>query len=43
MLDIMFEVPSIDGLAEVLITEDVVRHHRSPDYDAVEELGLSGS
>jgi ATP-dependent Clp protease ATP-binding subunit ClpX len=42
MLDIMFEVPSIDGLTEVVITEDVVRHHRSPDYNVVEELGLSG-
>ena len=43
MLDIMFEVPSIEGLAEVVITEDVVRQHRSPDYNVVEELGLSGS
>jgi len=43
MLDIMFEVPSIEGLTEVVITEDVVRLHRSPDYNVVEELGLSGS
>ena len=32
MLDIMFEVPSIEGLTEVVITEDVVRLHRSPTY-----------
>lgn len=42
MLDIMFEVPSIEGLTEVVITEDVVRLHRSPDYNVVKELGLSG-
>lgn len=42
MLDIMFEVPSIEGLAEVMITEEVVRHHRSPDYNVVKALGLSG-
>lgn len=43
MLDIMFEVPSLEGINEVLITEDVVRHHRQPDYDVVETLGLSGT
>lgn len=42
MLDIMFEVPSIEGLTEVVITEEVVRHHRSPDYSVVKALGLSG-
>jgi ATP-dependent Clp protease ATP-binding subunit ClpX len=42
MLDIMFEVPSIDGLTEVVITEEVVRHHRSPDYNVAKALGLSG-
>jgi ATP-dependent Clp protease ATP-binding subunit ClpX len=42
MLDIMFEVPSIEGLTEVVITDEVVRLHRSPDYNVVEELGLSG-
>lgn len=42
MLNIMFEVPSIDGLTEVVITDEVVRQHRSPDYNVVEELGLSG-
>ncbi|MFT7518266.1 MAG: ATP-dependent Clp protease ATP-binding subunit ClpX, partial [Kiritimatiellia bacterium] len=42
MLDVMFEVPSIDGLKEVTITEEVVRSHKRPDYDVVQELGLSG-
>jgi ATP-dependent Clp protease ATP-binding subunit ClpX len=42
MLDVMFEVPSIEGLTEVVITEDVVRQHRSATYNVVKELGLSG-
>ena len=42
MLDIMFEVPSIEGLTEVVINEEVVRHHRSPDYNVAKALGLSG-
>jgi ATP-dependent Clp protease ATP-binding subunit ClpX len=42
MLDIMFQVPSIEGLTEVVITDEVVRHHRSPDYNVVKALGLSG-
>lgn len=42
MLDIMFEVPSLADVRRVVITEQVVRQHQSPDYDTVKAVGLSG-
>jgi ATP-dependent Clp protease ATP-binding subunit ClpX len=32
MLNIMFELPSMEGICECTITRDVILHHRSPKY-----------
>ena len=39
MLDVMYEVPSVENLAEVLITEDVVKGEGEPEY--LSEMGGS--
>lgn len=41
MLEVMFEVPSIEGVSEVVITEGVVREGDDPEYKTVQELGIS--
>ena len=41
MLEVMFEVPSIEGVSEVVITEGVVRDGDDPEYKTVQELGIS--
>jgi ATP-dependent Clp protease ATP-binding subunit ClpX len=40
MLEVMFEVPSIEGLLEVTITGDVVRGEGEPIYTSVPEVGV---
>ncbi len=42
MLDVMYEVPSVEGLSEVMITEDVVGGTGEPVYQTVKELGVPG-
>ena len=39
MLDVMYEVPSIEGISEVAITGGVVRGTEEPEFTAVAELG----
>ena len=40
MLDVMYEVPSIEGISEVTITEDLVRGEGEAVYEIVQELGV---
>ncbi len=40
MLDVMYEVPSIEGISEVTITEDLVRGEGEAVYETVQELGV---
>jgi ATP-dependent Clp protease ATP-binding subunit ClpX len=40
MLDVMFEVPSIQGLREITITDDVVRGEGSPVLETASEVGV---
>ena len=40
MLDVMFEVPSVEGLSEVVITEEVVLGTGEPRYETVQEYGV---
>jgi len=40
MLDVMYEVPSIEGVSEVTITEDLVRGEGEAVYETVQELGV---
>jgi ATP-dependent Clp protease ATP-binding subunit ClpX len=42
MLEVMYEVPSIEGLSEIVITEDVVQGTGEPVYQTVKELGVPG-
>jgi ATP-dependent Clp protease ATP-binding subunit ClpX len=42
MLEVMFEVPSIEGVSEVTVTEGVVRDGGDPEYKTVQELGIPG-
>jgi ATP-dependent Clp protease ATP-binding subunit ClpX len=42
MLDVMFEVPSVEGVSEVTITEAVVREGKPPEYKTIQELGIPG-
>ncbi len=39
MLDVMYEVPSVEGISEVVITEGVIRGTEEPEFMAVAELG----
>jgi len=39
MLNVMYEVPSIEGVSEVIITGDVVRGDAEPEFQSVAELG----
>ncbi len=39
MLDVMYEVPSIEGVSEVVITGAVVRGEAEPEFQSVAELG----
>jgi len=39
MLDVMYEVPSVEGISEVVISEGVVRGTEEPEFTAVAELG----
>jgi len=39
MLEVMYEVPSIEGVSEVVISEGVVRGTEEPEFTAVAELG----
>ena len=41
MLDVMYEVPSVEGISEVVITEAVVRGEGEPEYQQVQELGVT--
>ena len=40
MLDVMYEVTSIEGVSEVTITEDLVRGEGEAVYETVQELGV---
>jgi ATP-dependent protease Clp ATPase subunit len=40
MLDVMYEVPSDDGLTELEITEDVVNGDAEPDFTSHQEYGV---
>ena len=40
MLDVMYEVPSVEGVSEVTITEDVVSGEGEPEYERVKEYGV---
>jgi ATP-dependent Clp protease ATP-binding subunit ClpX len=39
MLDVMYEIPSVEGLSEVVITEDVVDGTGEPQLQTVQEFG----
>jgi ATP-dependent Clp protease ATP-binding subunit ClpX len=39
MLEVMYEVPSVEGLSEVVITEQVVNGTGEPQYQTVQEFG----
>ena len=39
MLDVMYEVPSIEGVSEVIITDGVVRGEEEPEFQSDAELG----
>jgi ATP-dependent Clp protease ATP-binding subunit ClpX len=41
MLEVMYEVPSIDGVSEVVITDAVVSGEGSPEYVTVQEVPAS--
>jgi len=41
MLHVMYEVPSIEGLSEVVINGEVVRGEGEPEYTTVQEIGAS--
>jgi ATP-dependent Clp protease ATP-binding subunit ClpX len=40
MLDVMYEVPSVDSLSEILITREVVDGSGDPEYTTVQEYGV---
>ncbi len=40
MLDVMYEVPSVEGISEVIITEEAVLGTEEPRYVTVESLGV---
>ena len=42
MLDVMYEVPSIEGVSEVVITEEVVAGTGDPMFTRAQEYGLPG-
>jgi ATP-dependent Clp protease ATP-binding subunit ClpX len=39
MLEVMYEIPSVEGLSEVVITEEVVEGSGEPQYQTVQEFG----
>ncbi len=39
MLEVMYEVPSVEGISEVVITEDVVEGKGEPEFQTVQEYG----
>ena len=40
MLEVMYEVPSVEGVSEVIINEDVVTGEGEPHYVLTQELGV---
>jgi len=40
MLEVMYEVPSVEGVSEVVITEDVVNGTGEPQYGSQKEYGV---
>ena len=42
MLEVMYEVPSVEGLSEVVITEQVVDGSGEPQFQTVQEFGGAG-
>jgi ATP-dependent Clp protease ATP-binding subunit ClpX len=40
MLDVMFDIPSVKGVSEVVITEDVVEGRAQPEYAGAREAGI---
>ena len=40
MLDVMYEVPSVEGISEVVVTEGLVLGEGEPKYVTVQELGV---
>ena len=42
MLDVMYEVPSIEGVSEVLITQECVEGTGEPVFTRAQEYGLPG-
>jgi ATP-dependent Clp protease ATP-binding subunit ClpX len=39
MLEVMYEVPSVEGVSEVVITEEVVEGNGEPQFQTVQEFG----
>ena len=39
MLDVMFEVPSVEGITQVTVTADAVNGTAQPEYVTVPEVG----
>ena len=42
MLDVMYEIPSVEGISEITITDEVVRGEGEPLFQTVKELGVPG-
>jgi ATP-dependent Clp protease ATP-binding subunit ClpX len=40
MLEVMYEVPSVEGISEVVISEDVVNGKGEPTYETAKEYGV---
>ncbi len=42
MLEVMYEVPSVEGISEITITEEAVRGEGEPLFQTVKEIGVPG-
>jgi ATP-dependent Clp protease ATP-binding subunit ClpX len=42
MLEVMYEIPSVEGISEITITDEVVRGEGEPLFQTVKELGVPG-
>ncbi len=42
MLDVMYEIPSMDNVKEVVINEDVINSGGDPDYVSIRDYGVPG-
>jgi ATP-dependent Clp protease ATP-binding subunit ClpX len=41
MLEVMYEVPSVEGISEIKIGEDVVRGEGELEYVTIQEYGVT--